>query len=133
MTSYILLVEDDEHDLLFTSRALELHAPQGELRVARDGEEALAFLQQNEKPGLIVLDLKLPKVDGFAVLKFIRATPALEGIPVIVVSGSVLETDRVRALLLGANNYLVKTMEFGEFAQLLGLAISPYASTLNSA
>ncbi|HBZ06807.1 MAG TPA: two-component system response regulator [Massilia sp.] len=131
MASHILLVEDDEHDLSFTNRALELCLASNEVQVARDGEEALCALEQDEKPSLILLDLKLPKVDGFTVLKRIRATPALEEVPVIVVSGSILETDRVRAMLLGANNYVAKSMDFGDFAQHLSLALSPYASAFS--
>ena len=82
MASYILLVEDDEHDLSFTNRALELCSAHNDVQVARDGAEALAILDRDEKPSLVLLDLKLPKVDGFTVLKHIRATPALEDIPV---------------------------------------------------
>jgi CheY-like chemotaxis protein len=130
MTSYILLVEDDGHDLSFIDRALKLCSVHNNVRVARDGAEALQVLEQDESPSLILLDLKLPKVDGFTVLKRIRATPALEDIPVIIVSGSLLEGDRVRAMILGANNYVVKSMDFGDFAQLLSLALSPYASAL---
>ena len=126
MGNYILLIEDDEHDMAFTTRALKLCSVMDEVRVARDGEEALHILEDREKPSLILLDLKLPKIDGFTVLKRVRATPALQDIPVIVVSGSVLEADRVRAMILGANNYVVKAMDFTEFAQILCLALSPY-------
>jgi CheY-like chemotaxis protein len=130
MTTNILVVEDDEHDLSFTLRALKLCSVDDVPRIARDGEEALHILTHG-KPNLILLDLKLPKIDGFTVLKHIRATPALEGVPVVVVSGSVIEADRVRALILGANNYVVKNMDFAEFAKILCLALSPYVSSLS--
>lgn len=90
------------------------------------------MLEDHRKPLLILLDLKLPKIDDFTLLKRIRATPYLIDIPVIVVSGSTLEADRVRALALGVSNYIVKHMEFKEFAQMLCVALSPYISTLNA-
>lgn len=133
MGNYILLVEDDEFDLTFTCRALQLCSVNNPVRVARDGEEALDILDhiQKDELAVILLDLKLPKVDGFDVLKRIRATPALKDTPVIIVSGSPLETDRVRALMLGANNYVAKALEFRDFAQLLALALQPYSGSLN--
>lgn len=133
LSSHILVVEDDEHDLSFTMLALKrCSVSDSNIRVARDGEEALNLLKQYKisKPNLILLDLKLPKIDGFTVLKKIRMTPALEQVPVIIVSGSVLEADRVRALILGANNYVVKNMDFSEFAKTLCLALLPYAANL---
>lgn len=136
MPDYILLVEDDELDLSFTTRALRLCSVEVPVRVARDGEEVLAMLDsvqdvQGGKPVLILLDLRIPKVDGFTILKHIRRTPAIDDIPVIVVSGSLPEADRVRAMLLGANNCVVKAFEFAEFAQQLALALLPYAGSLN--
>ena len=133
MPDYILLVEDDELDLSFTSRALRLCSVEVPVRVARDGEDVLAMLDsiQGGKPVLILLDLRIPKVDGFAILKHIRRTPAIDDIPVIIVSGSLPEADRVRAMLLGANNYVVKAFEFADFAQQLALALLPYAGSLN--
>jgi len=132
MASYILLVEDDEHDLSFTMRALKLCSIENYVLTARDGEEAVSILEDGRKPLLILLDLKLPKIDGFTLLKRIRATPSLFSTPAIVVSGATLEADRVRALALGANNYIVKNMEFKEFAQMLCVALSPYIPTLNA-
>ncbi len=133
MPDYILLVEDDELDLSFTSRALRLCSVEVPVRVVRDGEDALAMLDsvQGGKPVLVLLDLRIPKVDGFTILKHIRRTPALDDIPVIIVSGSIPEADRVRAMLLGANNCVVKAIEFADFAQQLALALMPYAGSLN--
>lgn len=133
MPDYILLVEDDELDLSFTSRALRLCSVEVPVRVARDGEDVLAMLDsvQGGKPVLVLLDLRIPKVDGFTILKHIRRTPALDDIPVIIVSGSIPEADRVRAMLLGANNCVVKAFEFADFAQQLALALAPYAGSLN--
>lgn len=133
MPDYILLVEDDELDLSFTSRALRLCSVEVPVRVARDGEDVLAMLGgvRDAKPVLILLDLRIPKVDGFTILKHIRRTPALDDIPVIIVSGSIPESDRVRAMLLGANNCVVKAFEFADFAQQLALALAPYAGSLN--
>lgn len=134
MGHYILLVEDDEHDLSFTRRVLELCSIGDPVRIAHDGAEALEILESPDEdmPLLILLDLKLPKVDGFDVLKRVRSTPRLEDVPVIIVSGSLLEADRVRAMFLGANNYVVKMLGFDEFAQLLALALTPYAGRLNA-
>jgi len=133
MSDYILLVEDDELDLSFTSRALRLCSVEVPVRVARDGDDVLAMLDgvHGGKPVLILLDLRIPKVDGFTILKHIRRTPAIDDIPVIIVSGLLPEADRVRATLLGANNCVVKTFEFAEFAQQLALALAPYAGSLN--
>jgi len=133
MLDYILLVEDDELDLSFTIRALRLCSVEVPVRVARDGEDVLAMLDgaQGGKPVLILLDLRIPKVDGFAILKHIRRTPSIDAIPVIIVSGLLPEADRVRAMLLGANNCVVKAFEFADFAQQLALALLPYAGSLN--
>lgn len=130
MQKYILLADDNEHDLLFTTRALELCSVDAPIHVARDGEEAVLMLSDKRKPQLIILDLKMPKVDGFTILKLIRSTPALFTIPVIIISNSALEADRIRAMSLGANNYIVKHMEFGEFSQMISIALSPYISSL---
>jgi len=130
MQKYILHADDNEHDLLFTTRALELCLVEAPIHVARDGEEAVLMLRDKRKPQLIILDLKMPKVDGFTIIKLIRSTPALSTIPIIVVSNSILEADRIRAMSLGANNYIVKHMEFTEFAKMISIALSPYISSL---
>ena len=133
MRDYLLLVEDDPLDLSFTERALRLCSIQIEIRIARDGAAVLEMLARADdaRPVLVLLDLKLPKVDGFEVLKHIRRTPGLDHIPVIIVSGSIFDADRVRATLLGANNYVAKAQAFRDFAQLLALALLPYSGMLD--
>ncbi|MEK7569140.1 MAG: response regulator [Patescibacteria group bacterium] len=101
----VMIVEDDEH----ISKVYEIKlAKEGmQTLLARDGEEAVAMIA-SEKPDLIILDLMLPKKDGFGVLEDIKKVPELAGIPVIVLSNLGQKTDQDRALGMGANEYLVK-------------------------
>ncbi len=100
-----MIVEDDEH----ISKVYEIKlAKEGiESSLAKDGEEAVAKIT-SEKPDLIILDLMIPKKDGFEVLEEIKKNPDTAGIPVIVLSNLGQQTDQDRALHLGANEYLVK-------------------------
>lgn len=121
----ILLVEDSPDDADLTIRTLHKHNLHNPLHHARDGEEALAFLHGSGEAGappgplprLVILDLKLPKVDGFEVLRAIRAHARTRLIPVVVMTSSREEQDLVRSYELGTNSYVVKPIEFGEFAQ----------------
>lgn len=119
----ILLVEDDTKDVELTMTALEEYNLANEVVVARDGEEALDYLYCREKfkdrsgdnPAVLLLDLKLPKVDGLEVLKEIKSDEKLKLIPVVVLTSSKEEKDMVASYRLGVNAYVVKPVDFHEF------------------
>jgi len=123
MLKPILLVEDDPHDLELTLVALERSQLANEVIVVRDGAEALDYLfRQNAhaerpegNPAVLLLDLKLPKVDGLEVLAKLRETESLRSIPVVMLTSSREEPDLNRAYQLGVNAYVVKPVEFKEF------------------
>lgn len=117
----ILLVEDNEADVVLVREALKDAKVYNTLHVAKDGDEAVAFLQgdgvQNPdklRPGLIMLDLYLPKRSGLDVLKFIKGHDDLKSIPVVVMTSSQEETDIVRAYELQANCYVTKPVDFDQ-------------------
>lgn len=101
----VIVVEDDEH----ISKVYEIKLARENIAsmVARDGEEAVTMITA-EKPDLVILDLMIPKKDGFGVLEEIKKNPDLAGIPVIILSNLGQKSDQDRALALGANEYLVK-------------------------
>ena len=119
----ILLVEDDPRDVELTMTALEDYNLANEVVVTRDGAEALDYLycrgefdsRSNENPVVILLDLKLPKIDGLEVLQRIRSDERLKMIPVVVLTSSHEEKDMVRSYQLGVNAYVVKPVDFHEF------------------
>ena len=120
----ILLVEDDPEDLDLTVRALKEAHVCNRIQVARDGEEALEFLfcqgphsdrDPNCHPKLILLDLKLPKVDGLEVLERIKADPRTQAVPVVILTSSRQEQDMVQGYHLGANSYIQKPVDFDQF------------------
>jgi CheY-like chemotaxis protein len=119
----ILIVEDDPRDLELTLTALEDYKLANEVVVARDGQEALDYLycrgrfhtRPNENPAVLLLDLKLPKVDGLEVLKHIKSDEQLKMIPVVVLTSSREEQDLMRSYELGVNAYVVKPVDFHEF------------------
>ena len=120
----ILLVEDNPNDVEITRRALEKGRVRNELTVARDGQEALDILFGNgnggvPRPGLILLDLNLPKVDGREVLEKIKADPKLRRIPVIVLTISTSEEDVMRTYDLGVNTFISKPVRFGDFIKVV--------------
>jgi CheY-like chemotaxis protein len=123
MLGRILLVEDDPKDVELTMTALEEYHLTNEVVVAADGEEALDFLhyrgkfqdRANGHPAVMLLDLKLPKVDGLEVLKHIRSDDKLKMIPVVVLTSSREERDLVASYRLGVNAYVVKPVDFHEF------------------
>lgn len=125
MLKPILLVEDNPHDLELTLIALEKSQLANEVIIARDGAEALDYLRcegehckrQIGNPAVILLDLKLPKVDGLEVLKVIRSTPSLKSVPVVMLTSSREEQDLLRSYELGVNAYVVKPVDFGEFVR----------------
>ncbi len=121
----ILLVEDNPKDLELTLIALEKSQLANEVVITRDGVDALDYLfcrgdyesRGNGNPAVILLDLKLPRLDGIEVLQVIRTTPALRSVPVVMLTSSREETDLLRSYELGVNAYVVKPVAFGEFVE----------------
>jgi CheY-like chemotaxis protein len=119
----ILMVEDDPRDVELTLTALEDYKLANEAVVCRDGQEALDYLYSrgtfshrvNENPAVILLDLKLPKVDGLEVLQQIKSDERLRMIPVVMLTSSHEEKDMMRSYKLGVNAYVVKPVDFHEF------------------
>ena len=117
----ILLVEDNPDDLELTLHTLRRENLANKIHVARDGEEALEFLFCNVErsgerpPKLILLDLKLPKVDGMEVLKRIKADERTRTIPVVILTSSNEERDLLKGYGLGANSYIQKPVDFEQF------------------
>ncbi|GGH12178.1 response regulator [Silvibacterium dinghuense] len=118
----ILLVEDDPDHEVLTIRALRKSNIANEIRVARDGEEALRLLFGSDPdslqaaPQVILLDLKLPKIDGLEVLRRIRESDKTCMLPVVILTSSDEESDIVRSYRLGVNSYIRKPVNFSEFA-----------------
>ena len=119
----ILMVEDDPRDVELTMTALEEYNLANEVVVTRDGKEALDYLycrgefasRSNDNPAVMLLDLKLPKIDGLEVLQQIRSDERLKMIPVVVLTSSQEERDVIRSYQLGVNAYVVKPVAFHEF------------------
>ena len=126
----ILLVEDDERDVELTLTALEGHNLGNQVAVVRDGAEALDYLRCRGKyqargadlPVVVLLDLKMPKVDGLEVLRQIRADEKLAFLPVVMLTSSREERDLVESYQLHANAYVVKPIDFAEFIESVGQA-----------
>lgn len=126
MDKFILLVEDNADDVLLTKRALEKSNILNELVVARDGVEALDYLfgrgefegrDTNVLPQLILLDLKMPRMDGLECLQHIRADERTKLLPVVVLTTSNEERDRISSYELGANSYIRKPVDFKQFVE----------------
>ncbi len=123
MLKPILLVEDDLRDQELTLLALERSQLANDVVVMRDGAAALDYLRregeyasrQEGNPAVILLDLKLPKVNGLEVLEAVRNTPALRSVPVVMLTSSQEEADLLRSYELGVNAYVVKPVEFKQF------------------
>lgn len=122
----ILLVEDNADDEALTLRALKQNRIHNQVMIARDGVEALDFLfatgkhagrDANVLPQVVLLDLKLPKIDGLEVLRRIRANELTRRLPVVILTSSNEEQDRVSGYDLGANSYVQKPVDFGQFAE----------------
>jgi CheY-like chemotaxis protein len=129
----LLIVEDDDKDLKLTMHALRSQNVGNQIAVAKDGEEALDFIfcrgsysgrSPADHPRLILLDLKLPKINGLEVLREIKASPLTQSIPVVVLTSSREEKDMVESYQLGVNSYIQKPVDFDQFREairILGL------------
>jgi CheY-like chemotaxis protein len=124
----ILIADDDENDVLILTRALKKIGIGNPVRAVEDGVEAIAYLKGEGKyqdrtafplPGLIITDLKMPKVNGFEFLQWQKTQPTFSAIPSIVLSGSALRADITRAYELRANCYLQKPGTAAEFERML--------------
>lgn len=119
----ILLVEDNPNDIELTLAALESSQLANQIVICRDGAEALDWIfrrglhegRQVQDPAVVLLDLKLPKVDGLEVLEKVKVDPATRGIPVVMLTSSREEADVVRSYKLGVNAFVVKPVAFDEF------------------
>jgi two-component system, response regulator len=122
----ILIVEDNPDDEMLTLRAFRKSGLQNDIVVTRDGAEALDYLfgtgayagrDAKDVPHLVLLDLKLPKVDGLEVLERIRSDPRTKLLPVVVLTSSTEQEDLVKSYTLGANSYVRKPVDFNQFLQ----------------
>jgi len=125
----ILLVEDNPDDAALTVHALETNNIGNRLVVARDGVEALDYLfctgpyagrDPDDHPSVVLLDLKLPKIDGLEVLRRVRATESTRLQPVVILTSSNEEEDRIKGYALGANSYVRKPVDFDDFVRAAG-------------
>jgi len=125
-SSAILLVEDNPRDEELTLRALRKHRLGNEVAVARDGQEALDYLHAQgahdgrdplDLPTVVLLDIKLPKVDGIEVLRQLRAHERTKVLPVVILTSSLEDQDRLAGYALGANSYVRKPVDFVQFSE----------------
>ena len=121
----VLMAEDDEHDIVATKRAWKKHHIANPLYIVNDGEACLDFLfrrgqyagpEPAPRPGILLLDIKMPKMDGLTVLKHIKSDEKLRRLPVVVLTTSKAEEDRLSSYDLGANAYIVKPVGFENFS-----------------
>jgi CheY-like chemotaxis protein len=126
MVKRALIVDDFPFDVELTRRVLESCTVDHEVVVVTDGEEALRELHKAQDFDVVLLDLKLPKVDGFEVLKEISSKPFLSDIPVIVLSSSRNEADRVRTRVLGAGEFVEKAIDYAVFKANLTRALTQF-------
>ena len=125
MGKYILLVEDNKDDEELTLRAFRKNQILNEIKVVRDGAEALDFLfargahaqRESDLPEIVLLDLNLPKIGGIEVLRQIRANEGTKILPVIVLTSSKQDRDLLASYHSGANSYVVKPIDFGQFSE----------------
>lgn len=124
----ILMADDDEEDRMLTKKAFELNRVGNDLRFVEDGEDLLDYLYQRGKyeggadaprPGIILLDLNMPRLDGREALEVIKRDPSLRRIPVVVMTTSEADQDIARSYDLGANSYVTKPVTFESLAQVI--------------
>ena len=137
----ILLVEDDADDEILTLRALKANDIENKIFVVRDGEEALDYLfctntyadrDPHDMPGLILLDVKLPKIDGPEVLRRLRANQRTRFLPVVILTASKEEHDLIESYQSGANSYMRKPVDYAQFVEFVG-HLGSYWLRLNEA
>lgn len=125
-TFVVLVAEDSEHDIIATKRAWKKHNIANPLYIVRDGEECLDYLYQRGKysdpeiapcPGLLLLDIKMPRMDGLTVLRHLRENEKFRRLPVVILTTSKVEEDRLKSYDLGANAYITKPVGFQNFAE----------------
>jgi two-component system, response regulator len=125
---YVLLIEDNPDEVILTQRAFKKSDVVNQLKIVSDGRQALDFLfaqgsyscrDINDKPGLILLDLKLPLVSGLDVLKEIRTNPDTCLIPIVILTSSSEDQDQINSFRLGANDYIRKPTGFVEFIEIV--------------
>jgi two-component system response regulator len=137
---HILLVDDSPRDTELALEALRHYHLTNEVVTLRDGAEALDYLhrrgqyagRQGTEPAVILLDLKMPKVDGLDVLRDLKSDPVLKVVPVVMMTSSREEQDLVRSYQLGANGYVVKPLEFHEFIEAVKI-VGAFWAMLNEA
>ncbi len=121
----ILLAEDSPKDVELTLEALEEHHLANQVTVVKDGVEAMEFLRREGKyalrdpgnPAVVLLDIKMPRMDGLEVLRAIRSDPAMKTLPVVMLTSSREEPDLKKSYELGANAYVVKPVDFQDFVE----------------
>lgn len=125
----VLLVEDNEDHVELIVRSMQEHRVANRIHSVKDGEEALDYLFQrgayaapssSPRPHLVLLDLRLPKIDGLEVLRQIKTDPELMVLPVVILTTSKAEADVARAYMYRANSYVVKPLDFHQFSRLMG-------------
>ena len=132
----VLLVEDNPVDILTISKAWKIAGIKNKLHVVKNGEEALQFLFRKEKHEnvpmvcLILLDLNMPKMNGFEILKTIRENDGLKNIPIIILTSSSRDKDIKRAYQLGCNSYIMKPSKYKSFVEIISM-IKLYWLTIN--
>jgi len=121
----ILLAEDNEDDIFLMRKAFEEAKLLNLVKVVKDGEEAMAYLRRQgqyhdaELPGLLLLDIRMPKKDGFEVLKEIKSDPALKFLPVVIMTTSKQEEDVVKSYANGACSFITKPLGFTQFQEMI--------------
>src|SRR4051812_44947716 len=128
----VLLVDDREDDILLSQQAFARASVPNQLFAVRDGAEAIAYLQGDGRfanraefplPHLLLLDINMPKVDGFGVLKWVRSNPELGNLRVVMLTTSDEMTDIDKAYSMGVNSYVVKPVKFNSFVDLIGFLL----------
>lgn len=123
----IILIEDNPSDAELALRALKMNAPRTEILWLKDGEEALNYFfskvhKKHLRPKLILLDLKLPKIDGFEVLRQLKESPRTKMIPIVMLTSSGEEKDILACYSKGVNSYIVKPLEYDSYMHAVGTA-----------